>query len=1161
MGALVARFVGGKYQLGKKLSNGDLARGIPELWTANDLGDTYYVKIWRRRPNEMSDVLALWNREVRSLMRLQGYPGADELFVKLKDLGTSTEEFYVVLEGGRRLLLSEALKDRSKFPALTNLGEVNRRRSLWEGLLRVAEGLSILHSEGTLHRALSSSSIFFSPDTSGDFRLSGFEWSLRIAGSDGAAARVVKTTAPRGNPLQPTEGEFSTATDWFDFGLVCAETLGVPVRVRNRAALIKSVEDASSLRESERRFIIRLLTDTSEDQLVMPEEITADLRNMVRELNTATSGYGRELVLAIRLEPGSEFCRTIERVSAGAAPQNDQKKQLEWIKNDLRGDVRVIARHSQQLFVLRGERLSYRARQWSVGSIRTWDVAFCESTEYSPRSLDDDQAYSIGDRPLDIISYSQATKNLTRVRDRAVQWDRLFPFRITRKKLPSDLADVHDFFRVTQQLDVALIAARICPVEIINVIRTSSTTQVVATPFEETERNELATLLRLSSPSAYLRDWAGLGASSILVEDDETESTQAKFSFLEQRTLVSEGSSDQWRLVSAAPHANGPRYTFEAVGAPPIKPGKRYLASGHGGTIAQVKRRHAAIEALLQQHGLLQLIATPREVSRDGREQLPSGRGQFTLDGSKMEALARLWRLRPSFAIQGPPGTGKTTLISSFAERLLDSDPSAQILLTAHSHHTVDDVRTKLSELFSSPGSEVIMIRLGAKEPTDQDVETVTNRMLSRLANSTLAKAAPDFLRDRIASIVGSSGDDVGQELGTMQQLVQDSANVTFATLNSGELFDLSERGRRFDWSIIEEAGKAHGFDMAVALQESHRLLLIGDHFQLPPFNAGIYQQLLGDPLRVQKAIRAAEQYGGWLIDVSLVDDEPDGTSLIDRCDRWSRMVTLFGHIFKASLGSPDDDAGPAATLTDQHRMHPDIADLVGRIFYKSDDGSLLKSPPATRERFAAPAPFVIRNSRVLPEQRVIWWNVPWVQKTHFAIGETSGLFESESEAQAVVQILDEIAPRDGTPCELQILSPYTDQITSIRRHIDSAYQHDELKHMFQAPFALDKHKRMGATVDEFQGSEADIVIVSLVRNNALVPFKSLGFLKERTRMNVLLSRARHKLVIVGSWQFFSTRHNEATTVDDEYYYITEMMEEMERARRQGTLGLAGSAL
>jgi superfamily I DNA and/or RNA helicase len=74
------------------------------------------------------------------------------------------------------------------------------------------------------------------------------------------------------------------------------------------------------------------------------------------------------------------------------------------------------------------------------------------------------------------------------------------------------------------------------------------------------------------------------------------------------------------------------------------------------------------------------------------------------------------------------------------------------------------------------------------------------------------------------------------------------------------------------------------------------------------------------------------------------------------------------------------------------------------------------------------------------------------------------------------------------------------------------------------------------------------------VRNNALVPWKSIGFLKEATRMNVLLSRARHKLVIVGSWDFFASRCDEYVTKDDEYYYIGQMMRHMQEARKAGKL-------
>jgi hypothetical protein len=776
--------------------------------------------------------------------------------------------------------------------------------------------------------------------------------------------------------------------------------------------------------------------------------------------------------------------------------------------------------------------------------------------------LDDDQYYSIGERQLSVITYTQARRNINRVRDRSASWDRVFPFRTTRTKLPQELAEIHDFFRITQQLDVVLIAARICPVQVLAVTRGASSTQVVVTPIDEPERTELARHLKLYSPSECLKDWADLGASPFMVDDDD-DPKKARFSFLEHRTIGTDGVMDLWRFAGAFPHPKGPCYIFEAPSSPPIREGRAYLASNHGGTLAQVQRRHSAIEALRSHQGLLRLIASPQEASRDGGETLPEGKSLMDLDSSKLAILERLWRLRPFFAVQGPPGTGKTTLIAAFADRLFGSDSSSQILITAHSHHTVDDVRQKLTKMFENTGASPIFVRIGSKQPTEHDIDRVTAGLLVSLAESELVKVAPDFLADRIRAIVGGPNpreEDINQEIGTMQMLVQDSANLTFATLNSRDLFELSERGRHFDWSIIEEAGKAHGFDMAVALQESHRLLMIGDHFQLPPFNAQLYEDLLRDPLRVRKAIQTGAQFAPWLVDPSLVGDEADAGSFEERCAQWSRMVTLFGAIFLKSFGD-DETPGPAATLTDQHRMHPDIADLVGRIFYATANGSMLKSPDATTQRFAQPPPFTIKDASVLPEQRVVWWNVPWVQKDHFAEGEIEGLFASSVEAKAVVDVLEQIGDRDGRSCELQILSPYSDQIAEIRGEIDAAYGQGRLRHLFQPPFALREGKRMGATVDEFQGSEADIIIVSLVRNNALVPWRSLGFLKERTRMNVLLSRAKHKLIIVGSWNFFNSRHLEITTKDDDYYYVIEMMAEMQRALQRGSLGLAGAPL
>ena len=70
--ALADQYIDDRYRLRRKLIPGDPQRGVPDLWAAEDTGDVYFVKVWRRGSGDQSDVKALWNREVRGLMRLQG---------------------------------------------------------------------------------------------------------------------------------------------------------------------------------------------------------------------------------------------------------------------------------------------------------------------------------------------------------------------------------------------------------------------------------------------------------------------------------------------------------------------------------------------------------------------------------------------------------------------------------------------------------------------------------------------------------------------------------------------------------------------------------------------------------------------------------------------------------------------------------------------------------------------------------------------------------------------------------------------------------------------------------------------------------------------------------------------------------------------------------
>lgn len=1152
--------IGDKYELTGRVLQGDVRRGVPELWRATSYGDLHYVRVWPRSTQNDLELRALWNREVRSLMRLHGYPGANNLFVRLQDVGVTKERYYAVLAGGEYQLLRQVLDERIRYSWLQNLGEVSRRRPLWEGLLRIAEGLAILHSEGTLHRSLTTASVFCAPGGRGDFRLSGFEWSLRIAGRDGAASRVGASANLHAKELDSREGEYSVATDWFDYGLIAAELFGAPVRgVRKREAVRESVARLSSLRDSEREFILDLLADDPEFRLASSQAVTDGIRNIIRDLNAVTASVSRPLMLAFRIEPGSSLAQAIQLASSGKAKAADPIAQRDWVQRDLQGDLRLIARNGpEQHFIVRGAQLSYKVRQWSANGLATWDIGYCEQVEAMPTSAPDDQILGLQGRIIEVFLYPYARKYFTPLRDRSAPWDKTFPLRAKPPQLDPALADVWDFFRITQQIDTVLTAAQICPVEILAVDRTSTETFMTVTPYEDPSRNELAQHLKLGPPSQQLQEWVGLGAEAITIDDDDASSAD-RWSFLERRAIGHEARANQtWKLVEAEPHKDGPRYTFRAEGAPPVRgEGKTYyLARNYGGTIRQLWRRGKAIEDLRSHQGLLRVLADPGGASHKGHDEIPAGARNIKLDASKHDALAALWETQPSFALQGPPGTGKTTLIKAFADRLLSDDASAQILITAHSHHTVDDVLGKLVDLFADDQLAVrpIILRLGAEASCPQSVESLTAQVLEMMAESELIKNAPVDLKDRfVSALLNHPTDEVGLEHRTLQTLVQDAANITCSTSNDRDLADMATRGRRFDWSIIEEAAKAHGFDMALALQQSHRLLLIGDHRQLPPFNAKIFSDILGDVNRVRRAIEIGEKFAPNLVDSTLIGEGEDRGSLEERCDRWRRLVSFFGAFFERSVSL--GDFPPAATLTDQHRMHPHIADLVGKVFYPdSHGGTILKSPAETHAKFEDEPPYELDPEGVLPDERIVWLNVPWVQKEKFAKGEVEGLFVSPAEVQGVVRALKAVRARPGKACEVQVLSPYNDQLFELRTELEQRRSDGTLAHMFEEPFNLQEGKKLGATVDEFQGSEADVVIVSLVRNNGLAPWKSVGFLKEPNRLNVLLSRARHKLVIVGSWDFFESRCDENTAPDAEYAYLGTLMSEMRAAEKAGKL-------
>jgi hypothetical protein len=399
-----------------------------------------------------------------------------------------------------------------------------------------------------------------------------------------------------------------------------------------------------------------------------------------------------------------------------------------------------------------------------------------------------------------------------------------------------------DFLTLTNQLDALLAAARIWPIRVVATRDHGGRRELTVTPEPEDARDALALALKLAETAVQMRD--------ALFEDGPSQRTSSEndFEIADEGLLArTEGRSrGRWRFEKAFDHPHGVRYVFQSdeAGAVVTTPGEKLFIMPRGlvGTLAQLKRRQRAIENLRLHAGLLSAIADPDAARRDFSDVPPTSDLAKGLDDSKREAMRAMWGTQPLFTLQGPPGTGKTRLLTTCVLSLLEADQSRQLLVTAHSHEAINNVRrTLVKRIEKGLDFDPLVVRLD-DDADECHVARVTGGLRDALRCSRLAENLPPALRKKIED--EANLEPGAPPLRSLELLVRDAANVVLATSNSGELARMLEDQRRFDWSIIEEAGKAHGFDLALALQSSPKVLLIGDQDQLPPFNFEALQAL-----------------------------------------------------------------------------------------------------------------------------------------------------------------------------------------------------------------------------------------------------------------------------------------------------------------------------
>ncbi|MBR5297132.1 MAG: AAA family ATPase, partial [Parabacteroides sp.] len=426
------------------------------------------------------------------------------------------------------------------------------------------------------------------------------------------------------------------------------------------------------------------------------------------------------------------------------------------------------------------------------------------------------------------------------------------------------------------------------------------------------------------------------------------------------------------------------------------------------------------------------------------------------LNVSQEEAVNHVLAAKEVSIVHGPPGTGKTTtLVEAIYETLHREN---QVLVCAQSNTAVDWISEKLVD------RGIHVLRIG--NPT-----RVNDKMLS-FTYERRFESHPDYaelwgIRKAIREIQSSLKKKSYSERETARNRLSrlrfratelevkiDADLFSEARVVASTLVGSANRvltNHTFTTLFIDEAAQALEAACWIAIGKADRVILAGDHHQLPP---------------TIKCIEAARGGLDQTLMQKIASHKPETVSL----------------------------------LKIQYRMNDDIMRFSSHWFYHDE----LQSAPEVKYR-----------GILEYDTPIVWMDT---SECHFEEDQQADSLSriNKEEADLLVSTLQAYIEKISKERVLDeqidfgLISPYKSQVQYIRRQIK--------RNAFFKPFRrlITVH-----TVDGFQGQERDVIMISLVRANDQ---GQIGFLHDLRRMNVAITRARMKLIILGDASTL-TRH------------------------------------
>lgn len=424
------------------------------------------------------------------------------------------------------------------------------------------------------------------------------------------------------------------------------------------------------------------------------------------------------------------------------------------------------------------------------------------------------------------------------------------------------------------------------------------------------------------------------------------------------------------------------------------------------------------------------------------------------LNATQEEAVNKVLHAKDVAIVHGPPGTGKTTTLVEAVYETLHREN--QVLVCAQSNMAVDWISEKLVD------RGVSVLRIG-------NPSRVNDKMLS-FTYERRFESHPDYpqlwsIRKAIRELYarsrkGAEREAVRQKINSLKDRATEleirineslfsEARVIACTLVGSANRLLT--GQKFGTLFIDETAQALEAACWIPIRKADRVILAGDHCQLPP------------TVKAPEALRAGL---GHTLMQTIVKNKPDTVSLLKL----------------------------------QYRMNDEIMRFSSEWFY----GGMLQSAPEVKYR-----------SILDFDTPIEWINTEGLDCNEEFIGENYGRI-NKSEAELSIEQLKGYITKIGRErflderIDVGMISPYKAQVQYLRRLV----RNDAFFKPYRQAITIN-------TVDGFQGQERDVILISLVRANEE---GQIGFLNDLRRMNVAITRARMKLIILGDASTL-TRH------------------------------------